>query len=199
MVSQKSEDKKRRIINAAKRVFAEHGYYRASVDKIADVAGIAKGTVYLYFSSKADLFCGFVEYELSEVERRIKDAIERESDPFKKIEKGILSFAEYMDENRELFLTLMYEPPSLKIPEMKERFLKRVEKIHRIIEEVVKEGVKKGVFKRVRIDVVASAIMGMVRAVVFKNIFLKPSESLKKLVKPLMEMVKDGILKKEGK
>ena len=44
------------ILAAARIVFARHGYGAATVDEIADAAGVAKGTVYLYFPSKRDLF-----------------------------------------------------------------------------------------------------------------------------------------------
>lgn len=47
--------KRRRILDAATRLFIQHGYRRASVDEVARLAGMAKGTVYLYFPSKADL------------------------------------------------------------------------------------------------------------------------------------------------
>lgn len=49
-------DKKSQIIAAAARVFAEKGFFQAKVEEIAVAAGVGKGTVYEYFSSKTDLF-----------------------------------------------------------------------------------------------------------------------------------------------
>jgi TetR/AcrR family fatty acid metabolism transcriptional regulator len=51
----KNSDKYRAIIEAAIEVFAEHGYHNARVVKIARAAGVAEGTVYLYFRNKEDL------------------------------------------------------------------------------------------------------------------------------------------------
>jgi AcrR family transcriptional regulator len=47
--------RRRRILEAATELFMQHGYRKTSVDDVARRAGIAKGTVYLYFKTKADL------------------------------------------------------------------------------------------------------------------------------------------------
>ncbi len=49
-------DKRARLIESAAALFSRVGFERAGVDEIAQGAGVAKGTVYLYFRSKADLF-----------------------------------------------------------------------------------------------------------------------------------------------
>ncbi|HVE82670.1 MAG TPA: helix-turn-helix domain-containing protein [Myxococcales bacterium] len=49
-------DKKALLLEAAKRSFLLHGYRRTSVDDVAREAGVAKGTVYLYFKSKEEIF-----------------------------------------------------------------------------------------------------------------------------------------------
>ncbi len=55
------EDRKKSILAAAATVFAKHGYQRTTVDQIADAAGVAKGSIYLYFRSKEDLFHALFE------------------------------------------------------------------------------------------------------------------------------------------
>lgn len=54
------EQRPRQILAAALTIFAEQGLAGARIDDIADAAGIAKGTVYLYFPSKDDLFRGVI-------------------------------------------------------------------------------------------------------------------------------------------
>ena len=49
------ELKRRRLVASASELFAHHGYRKTSIDDIARGARVAKGTVYLYFESKADL------------------------------------------------------------------------------------------------------------------------------------------------
>ena len=50
-----------RLLAAARRVFAERGYYGASLEAVAEEAGLTKGAVYSRFDSKADLFLAFQE------------------------------------------------------------------------------------------------------------------------------------------
>ena len=55
--------KRRQIIAGAAAVFSEAGYEGASMSRIALRAGVSKGTLYNYFTSKSDLFCAYVERE----------------------------------------------------------------------------------------------------------------------------------------
>jgi AcrR family transcriptional regulator len=48
--------RKNQIMEKAKELFAEKGYHPVTMEQVADACGVAKGTVYLYFVSKADLF-----------------------------------------------------------------------------------------------------------------------------------------------
>ncbi|CAB50369.1 TetR/AcrR family transcriptional regulator [Pyrococcus abyssi] len=48
-------DTRDKLVKAAKRLFAEKGFYRTTVDDIVKAAGVAKGTFYLYFSSKEEI------------------------------------------------------------------------------------------------------------------------------------------------
>src|SRR5213076_2188762 len=59
------------ILGVAQDVFADKGYYDASIDEIAARAGIAKGTVYLHFASKEDLLVALVERQINEFLARV--------------------------------------------------------------------------------------------------------------------------------
>ena len=54
---------RRRIVRAATEAIERHGFRKASIDAIAKSAGIAKGTIYLYFPSKTDLLLGVIRSE----------------------------------------------------------------------------------------------------------------------------------------
>lgn len=56
VVPEYREEAKSRILEAANKVFAERGYHEATMDDIAKRLGVSKGAIYLYFSSKEDLF-----------------------------------------------------------------------------------------------------------------------------------------------
>ena len=71
----RSGDKRERILSAAERIFARHGFFAARVSEIAKEAGVADGTIYLYFKSKDDLLISLFENRMSQVNERLRQAI----------------------------------------------------------------------------------------------------------------------------
>ena len=67
MLSARRLERRKKIIHAAFEVFARHGFAFATIDLIAEQANAAKGTVYLYFESKENLFEAMVVEKLTPV------------------------------------------------------------------------------------------------------------------------------------
>src|SRR3954469_19720919 len=68
-------DKRERILTAAERIFARHGFFAARVSEIAKDAGVADGTIYLYFKSKDDLLISLFESRMKQVNATLREAI----------------------------------------------------------------------------------------------------------------------------
>jgi TetR/AcrR family fatty acid metabolism transcriptional regulator len=68
-------DKRDRILAAAERIFARHGFFAARVSEIAKEAGVADGTIYLYFKSKDDLLISLFELRMTQVNDTLRAAI----------------------------------------------------------------------------------------------------------------------------
>lgn len=51
-----AEDRRKQILDCAKKLFSEHGYYQTQISDIQNEAGVARGTIYQYFENKEDLF-----------------------------------------------------------------------------------------------------------------------------------------------
>ena len=68
-------DKRSRILDAAQSLFLRYGVKRTALDDVVREAGIAKGTLYLYFDSKDALFAGVAEQLCAEVLRNAEEAI----------------------------------------------------------------------------------------------------------------------------
>jgi TetR/AcrR family fatty acid metabolism transcriptional regulator len=67
-------ERRRTILDGAKRVFARRGYHDTNISHICEAMGIARGTLYQYFTSKKDVFAAIVEEMLT----RVRDAVARE-------------------------------------------------------------------------------------------------------------------------
>src|SRR6266540_582391 len=69
-------DKRERILGAAERIFARRGFFHARVSEIAREAGVADGTIYLYFKSKDELLISLFESRMERVTTALAAAIE---------------------------------------------------------------------------------------------------------------------------
>lgn len=76
MQKNKSE-KYHNILNSAGAVFAEHGFYKATISQIAARAGVADGTLYLYFKNKDDLLYQFISFKTEVVFAKMNAAVEK--------------------------------------------------------------------------------------------------------------------------
>jgi TetR/AcrR family fatty acid metabolism transcriptional regulator len=73
--AERTGDKRDRILSAAERTFARHGFFAAKVSDVAKEAGVADGTIYLYFKNKDDLLISVFERRMHEVNERLRAAI----------------------------------------------------------------------------------------------------------------------------
>jgi TetR/AcrR family fatty acid metabolism transcriptional regulator len=83
-----SEDKRKRILDAAIRVFAEHGYHGSRVGDIAEDAGVAHGLLYHYFASKEDVLKTIFVENWGQLLKRFK-AVEETDEPAEEKLAGI--------------------------------------------------------------------------------------------------------------
>jgi len=74
--AERGGDKRDRILAAAERIFARHGFFAARVTEIAKEAGVADGTIYLYFKSKDDLLISWFEHRMKQVNEELRATIE---------------------------------------------------------------------------------------------------------------------------
>jgi len=87
----RAEDRPREICSAALEVFAEKGFAAAKLDEIARRAGVSKGTLYLYFKDKEELFRAVVRDTVSPNVDHLRDALMSSELPFSQIVQMFLA------------------------------------------------------------------------------------------------------------
>jgi len=95
--------RRQEILAAARRVFARKGFAGGIVDEIAKEAGLAKGTVYLYFRSKRELFKAVLEHDMEALKADTLQRIDAATGLGGKIRAFALARLEHADANGELF------------------------------------------------------------------------------------------------
>ncbi|HEY5533183.1 MAG TPA: TetR/AcrR family transcriptional regulator [Candidatus Anoxymicrobiaceae bacterium] len=101
-------ERRKSILIAARDLFYEKGYQTTTVEEIAEAADVSKGTVYLYFSSKDELYVSVVLEGFQIVDDMITDIMASESSIVEKGKAVFLAFAEYCMKNREYFRITQY-------------------------------------------------------------------------------------------
>jgi AcrR family transcriptional regulator len=91
------------ICQAATRVVARKGFAHATVQEIADEAGVAKGTVYLYFKSRQEILDNTMEGAVEELLARLRDAAEQGGDFSSVLERIVSAQLSYFDEHQDFF------------------------------------------------------------------------------------------------
>jgi len=82
----KAPDKRRRILDSAGRVFAKEGVFKARVSQIAEDAGLAPGTVYLYFKSKEDVLISIFDVRMEEIISSFRAEVSKKEDAYSRLE-----------------------------------------------------------------------------------------------------------------
>jgi len=98
----KDPDKPQQIVDAAIRVFARNGYYNSRVSDIAREAGIASGTIYLYFRTKEEILVTLFREQMAAFVAHLRREIAGETDPVEKIRRLV-----------ELHFTVLEQSPAL--------------------------------------------------------------------------------------
>ena len=95
-------DKPQQIIDAAVRVFARNGFYNSRVSDIAREAGIASGTIYLYFKTKDEILVTLFREKMAAFVSALRAAIARERDPEAKIRRLVRLHFEVLEASPDM-------------------------------------------------------------------------------------------------
>ncbi len=101
--------KRERLLKAAIKVFARDGFFKAKVEEIAKLAGVATGTTYLYFKNKDDLLISIFEEEMTPIIENMKTELAKFTSPQEKISTFIFRHFETVEKNPDLALLLEVE------------------------------------------------------------------------------------------
>jgi TetR/AcrR family fatty acid metabolism transcriptional regulator len=170
------EFRMREILAAARRVIADHGFQGATIDRVAEEARIAKGTVYLYFDNKDDLLQAAMEEGLISFGEQIRAEVAQVDDPLEKLRRLVTVQLEIMDANQDFIKALMVEhslvDPSSARPGA-QRLVEHSLAHLRFIAGIVGECVVRGVMRKVDPEAVAVALNETIRGY-FQRRLLEP-------------------------
>jgi AcrR family transcriptional regulator len=117
---QKKKITKKAILQAAVKLFGENGYENTSIEQLAKTAGIGKGTVYSYFSTKRDILYAFCEDELEFIHEQLAAKTNQDAPVLEQMTTIFMAEFEYVTRHPEfgrLFIQEMIFPKTLLSPQ----------------------------------------------------------------------------------
>ena len=186
----KRESRRERIIKVAAGLFSEKSYHDVTVDEIADKVGVAKGTIYLYFPSKENLYLKILEDSYEAIESLLEREIAKTDPSTSKLRKVLSLIFEYYRRNLDVLRILSRDETHLikEHFEFTERWRMRRIKLY---EKILEKGQKEGSFHSMNTRLVALIIFGLVRSVMF---FYKTEKSAREIADEVYSVISEGIL-----
>ena len=146
LVRPREGDKRRRIIDAAVHVFSERGFFNSRVNDVADAAGVAGGTIYLYFKNKDDLLISVFEDRMDTILAVLKTELNKEKTPSGKLRRFIELHLELVQRDRALADVLAVElRQSAKF--VREYRARKFYEYLGVAEDILKDGISDGTFR----------------------------------------------------
>jgi AcrR family transcriptional regulator len=157
--------KQEHILNAAKPLFARFGLRKTTIDDIAQAAGLGKGTIYLYFTSKEDIFQAVVRDECDDFHARLREKMALETDVEGRLRLFVIERFRHIHGlvsthgmSREVFHDMQRTAVFARLHE------ELVELERQVLVEIVEAGIAAGVFRRLNATCAALAISSAIQA-----------------------------------
>lgn len=189
-------ERRRQILEAAKHVFAEAGYHGASIHAIIDRADIARGTFYLYFESKSAVFSAILDEAMEQLRRhmhRIDVEAPNALPPHVQLRTQVIGALEYVVQDRALAMLLLSagHTPDAEAAERLDQFFGEVRDLLR---RAFESGQEIKLLRKVQPELLASAMLGMIRGVV-EHIITQPATlTVESVVDEILLVALRGVL-----
>lgn len=192
----KPELRREQMLRAATQVFAAKGYHRASVSDIIETAGVARGTFYLYFEGKREIFAELVDVLTARLVNAMKLVdLSPGAPPWREqVRSNVIHIATILAEEKELTQILYNHALGLdedfdkKIREFYDNLNERVERAFRMGQEmgIIRPGLKS--------RVAAAHVVGSVKEVMYRHARGQLKISVENMVDELIEYYRHGLL-----
>ena len=172
-----SEFRRMEIIDAARTVFARRGFAQGILDEIAKEAGMAKGTVYLYFTSKTEIYKAILDHDMGILKKNTLERIDAAPTLYAKIAAFTLARLENAEAQKEFFQIMDSEQENLNMTRSQYRDFLR-EPVLRLA-SAIESGVRKGSVRPVDAERIAWLVADMTRGTIQRRLLGQHDSSVR--------------------
>jgi TetR/AcrR family transcriptional regulator len=189
------------ILRVARDVFLRKGYLSATMDEIAEAAGLSVGTLYLYFRNKPTLYMSLLDVALAKQEKALRSASSGGRSAAQRIQRLAEAYVDFFLREPEYFQALIFlQHGDLRIPqseELSQRLAERGRAVLNLLVRQVREGAARGELRRVDATDCALLLYGMWNGVIGltlrRDAMHLERRRLKALVRFALKVLQNGL------
>jgi TetR/AcrR family transcriptional regulator, repressor for uid operon len=170
VTTQYKNELREKILESAIECFAKTGFDRTKMDDIASLSDVSKGTLYLYFKSKEDLFYGICQSSLKKIKEQLNGMLITKENLASDAEK----FYDYLQKEVNPYHNLVLLEMSVmatRNPRLRKVLMQHRVNRHQVISEFIEVQIKKGFArKNVNKDAIASGLIGLYEGLVINKV-----------------------------
>jgi AcrR family transcriptional regulator len=167
-----SEFRCNEILDAARKVFAKKGFADATMDEIAAACGLAKGTLYIYFKSKRDVYLRTLQHGATELLERVTANMLGVTGVRAKLRANIATRLEHAEDNRDFIKIYLTEFVNVTHPAAwSTKDLRDVQlKLAQGVEQVLRDAVAHREIQPLDVATIAFTIQDMIRSLTTRRV-----------------------------
>lgn len=166
-LSAKAQATRKRILEAAIRVFSLKGYHDTRVDEIVEESGSSKGSVYFYFPGKQQIFLALIDEFAGLLQRRLNEAVAQEQGGVRKVNAALKVCLETFGRYRGLAKIFLIQAVGLGAV-FEEKRLELHQRFAEIVKAHLEQAIAEGDIPPIDSEVVAAAWLGAINEVVIR-------------------------------
>jgi len=185
-------EKYHKILNSAGAVFAEHGFYKATISQIAARAGVADGTLYLYFKNKDDILYQYLSFKIGLVFEKMNAAVAKGTDAESKLRNMIRCHLEEFQRDQNMAIVFQSEVRYLR--DIKSQ-VKDISKTYfDLLSDIIEQGQIEGSMRQdLFVGLVKRFILGAVEGVITTWVNAHCRYDLGTMADPLVDLYMAGV------
>ena len=191
-------DKYNSILTAAGTVFAKFGFHKSTIAQIAAEAGVADGTIYLYFKNKEDILYQFLNYKTEIVFKEMRKAVNSNENAEIRLRNLIRSHLKKFQNDRDMAVVFQSEVRYIRdiTPQ-----IKNITRMYfDLLTEIIEQGQIEGTIRQdLFMGVVKRYILGAVEGVINTWLTAGGKYDLTSMADPLVDLYLRGIEKRNKK
>jgi TetR/AcrR family fatty acid metabolism transcriptional regulator len=186
-------NKYHQILEAAVKVFARQGFYQSTVAQIAKEAGVADGTIYLYFKNKDDILVQFFSYRTKQVFELFREEVDRAKTSSDKLRNLVRRHLAEFQRDRDG--AVVYQVETHQSSRLAEEQIREMSQMYRdLISGIVELGQQEGTIRKdLYVGLVKRFIIGAVDEVINTWLHSNGEYDLVSMADPLVELFMTGI------